>query len=193
MKLTFEFGLKWGCLNENPTGEKRVELPRGSTKRTKHSVQLTTAQFFPLSRSAGIAREAGRGLCRVARASRQRDIRIEVAGSRPAEWSRYLPTRLRSRSDHATLRPKLTYESAVARRIAGLAAPLAFRQPVQQTGRFDPRLAHAKGLRPLAGATAQESTSSRSRWRLACSNIGWQSSGTPSAPRERKRDSNLRT
>ena len=48
MKLTFKFGVKWGYLNENPIGEKRVELPRGSTKRTKHSVQLTAAQFFRL-------------------------------------------------------------------------------------------------------------------------------------------------
>ncbi|HEX8711655.1 MAG TPA: hypothetical protein VF730_07265, partial [Terracidiphilus sp.] len=48
MKLTFKFGVKWGYLNENPLGEKRVELPRGSTKRTKHSVQLTAAEFFRL-------------------------------------------------------------------------------------------------------------------------------------------------
>lgn len=46
MKLTFKFGVKWGYLNENPMGEKRVELPRGSTKRIKHSVQLTAAEFF---------------------------------------------------------------------------------------------------------------------------------------------------
>ena len=46
MKLTFKFGVEWGCLNENPMGEKRVELPRGSTKRIKHSVQLTAAEFF---------------------------------------------------------------------------------------------------------------------------------------------------
>ena len=48
MKLAFKFGVKWGYLNENPMGEKRVELPRGSTKRTTHSVQLTAAQFFRL-------------------------------------------------------------------------------------------------------------------------------------------------
>ncbi|HVH88604.1 MAG TPA: site-specific integrase [Terriglobales bacterium] len=48
MKLTFKFGVKWGYLNENPMGEKRVELPRGSTKRTTHSVQLTAPQFFRL-------------------------------------------------------------------------------------------------------------------------------------------------
>jgi integrase len=48
MKLTFKFGVKWGYLNENPMGEKRVELPRGSTKRTRHSVQLTAAEFFRL-------------------------------------------------------------------------------------------------------------------------------------------------
>ena len=35
MKLAFKFAVKWGYLNENPMGEKRVELPRGSTKRQK--------------------------------------------------------------------------------------------------------------------------------------------------------------
>jgi len=48
MKLTFKFGVKWGYLKENPLGEKRVELPRGSTKRTTHSVQLTAGEFFRL-------------------------------------------------------------------------------------------------------------------------------------------------
>ncbi len=48
MKLTFKFGVKWGYLDQNPIGEKRVELPRGSTKRTTHSVQLTAAEFFRL-------------------------------------------------------------------------------------------------------------------------------------------------
>jgi len=48
MKLTFKFGVKWGYLQENPMGEKRVELPRGSTKRQKHPVQLTAAGFFSL-------------------------------------------------------------------------------------------------------------------------------------------------
>src|ERR1035438_4433303 len=33
---------------ENPMAEKRVELPRGSTKRTKQPVQLTPAWFFLL-------------------------------------------------------------------------------------------------------------------------------------------------
>src|SRR5271167_4798842 len=37
-----------GYLNENPMGEKRVELPRGSTKRQKQPVQLTAAGFFLL-------------------------------------------------------------------------------------------------------------------------------------------------
>jgi integrase len=48
MKLAFKFAIKWGYLNENPMGEKRVELPRGSTKRQKQPVQLTAAQFFLL-------------------------------------------------------------------------------------------------------------------------------------------------
>jgi hypothetical protein len=46
MKLAFKFAVKWGYLNENPMGEKRVELPRGSIKRQKQPVQLTAAGFF---------------------------------------------------------------------------------------------------------------------------------------------------
>lgn len=48
MKLAFKFAVKWGYLNENPMGEKRVELPRGSTKRDKQPIQLTAAGFFAL-------------------------------------------------------------------------------------------------------------------------------------------------
>ena len=48
MKLAFKFAVKWGYLNENPMGEKRVELPRGSTKRQRQPVQLTAAGFFLL-------------------------------------------------------------------------------------------------------------------------------------------------
>jgi len=48
MKLAFKFAVKWGYLNENPMGEKRVELPRGSTKRQKQPVQLSAAGFFLL-------------------------------------------------------------------------------------------------------------------------------------------------
>jgi integrase len=40
-----EFAVKWGYLEQNPMAEKRVELPRGSTKRCKRPVQLTAAQF----------------------------------------------------------------------------------------------------------------------------------------------------
>src|SRR5262249_6641104 len=48
MKLAFKSGVKWGYLRENPMAAKRVELPRGSTKRTKQPVQLTPAWFFLL-------------------------------------------------------------------------------------------------------------------------------------------------
>lgn len=53
MKLVFKFAVKWGYLNENPMGEKRVELPRGSTKRQKQPVQLTAAEFFLLLNRLG--------------------------------------------------------------------------------------------------------------------------------------------
>jgi integrase len=48
MRLTFKYGVKWGYLNQNPMAEKRVELPRGSTKRQKNPVQITAAEFFAL-------------------------------------------------------------------------------------------------------------------------------------------------
>ena len=48
MKLAFKFGVKWGYLNQNPLAEKRVELPRGSTKRAREPVQLTAIGFFSL-------------------------------------------------------------------------------------------------------------------------------------------------
>jgi integrase len=48
MKLVFKFGVKWGYLEYNPMAEKRVELPRGSTKRLKRAIQLTAAQFLYL-------------------------------------------------------------------------------------------------------------------------------------------------
>jgi integrase len=54
MKLAFKFGVKWGYLAENPMAEKRVELPRGSTKRMKEPVQLTPAQFFSLLTRLGL-------------------------------------------------------------------------------------------------------------------------------------------
>jgi integrase len=53
MKLAFKFAVKGGYLSENPMGEKRVELPRGSTKRQKQPVQLTAAGFFLLLRHLG--------------------------------------------------------------------------------------------------------------------------------------------
>jgi integrase len=48
MKLVFKFGVKWGHLEQNPLSDKRVELPRGSTKRAKKPVQLSPSQFFTL-------------------------------------------------------------------------------------------------------------------------------------------------
>jgi integrase len=54
MRLAFKFAVKWGYLGENPMAEKRVELPRGSTKRIKEPVQLTPAQFFLLLARLGL-------------------------------------------------------------------------------------------------------------------------------------------
>jgi len=54
MRLTFKFAVKWGYLNENPMSEKRVELPRGSTKRSKQPIQLTAYGFFVLLSKLGL-------------------------------------------------------------------------------------------------------------------------------------------
>jgi Phage integrase family len=54
MKLTFKFAVKWGYIAENPLGEKRVELPRGSTKRSKQPVQLTVTDSFSLLARLGL-------------------------------------------------------------------------------------------------------------------------------------------
>ena len=54
MKLTFKFAVKWGYISQNPLGEKRVELPRGSTKRSKQPVQLTVTGFFSLLARLGL-------------------------------------------------------------------------------------------------------------------------------------------
>jgi integrase len=54
MKLAFKFAVKWGYLRENPMAEKRVELPRGSTKRSKQPVQLTAVGFFSLLAKLGL-------------------------------------------------------------------------------------------------------------------------------------------
>lgn len=54
MKLAFKFSVKWGYLAENPMAEKRIELPRGSTKRLKQPVQLTPGGFFSLLARLGL-------------------------------------------------------------------------------------------------------------------------------------------
>lgn len=54
MRLAFKFGVKWGYISENPMAEKRVELPRGSTKRSKQPVQVTAAEFFRLMSRLGL-------------------------------------------------------------------------------------------------------------------------------------------
>src|SRR6516165_11922702 len=101
MKLAFKFAVKWGYLNENPMGEKRVELPRGSTKRQKQPVQLTAAGFFLLLGHLGGLRETGSSLCGLARAAHQRGFRAEVAGPGPGCWRRNLSAGLRPGARHA--------------------------------------------------------------------------------------------
>ena len=57
MKLLFKYAVKWGYLGRSPMGnkyEKLVELPRGSTKRTKKIVQLGPAQFLQLLPRLGL-------------------------------------------------------------------------------------------------------------------------------------------
>jgi len=49
MQQVFKFGVKWGYLNFNPSSDKRIELPRGSTKRLKPITQISPAQFLLLT------------------------------------------------------------------------------------------------------------------------------------------------
>jgi integrase len=48
MRQVFKFGVKWGYLTFNPFSEKRVELPRGCTKRLKTPTQISPKQFLTL-------------------------------------------------------------------------------------------------------------------------------------------------
>src|SRR5581483_5147133 len=112
---------------------------------------------LPLARSAGLAREVGGGLRGMAGAACERDIRIAVAGFGPEERNRFFPTWIRSGSDHTTQDGSLAHEPADARRIGGLATPVAVRHSVQQSGRLGFRLAlHERQASVLAGATAEE-------------------------------------
>jgi integrase len=66
MKLTFKFGVKWGYLNENPMGEPRVELPARLNQADQTLGAVDRSGILSSARSAGISREAGSGLCRIA-------------------------------------------------------------------------------------------------------------------------------
>lgn len=48
MAQAFKYGVKLGYLNFNPLSEKRIDLPRGSSKRLKQPSQLTPRQLFSL-------------------------------------------------------------------------------------------------------------------------------------------------
>ena len=48
MKLLFKYAMKWGYISRNPMADKRVELPRGSTRRMRPLAQLTPAQYLTL-------------------------------------------------------------------------------------------------------------------------------------------------
>jgi integrase len=48
MRQVGKFGQKWGHLKFNPMADKRIELPRGSTKRQKPPTQISPEQFLRL-------------------------------------------------------------------------------------------------------------------------------------------------
>src|SRR5690242_3628403 len=103
----------------------------------------------------------------MARSPRERDIWLEVAGSRLAEWSRFISAGLRSGSDHSTENRSITYKLANPKRVVGFAAPVAFHHSLQQSGRLGLRLVIYEGSTSiLACATAQEAhqTGCASRW-----------------------------
>jgi hypothetical protein len=84
MKLSFSNSARsWATSTKNPTGEKRVELPRGSTKRDETPSPADRSRILPLAGSAGIPPRSwpwflldGLGLASA-------DIRTAVAGPRP--------------------------------------------------------------------------------------------------------------
>ena len=157
MKLAFKFAVKWGYLNENPMGEKRVELPRGSTKRQKQPVQLSAAGFFLLLGHLGGLRETGSSLCGLARAAHQRGFRAEVAGPGPGCWRRNLSAGLRPGARHAAQDRGVTYQSADTGRRVGVAAPVALCHDSWCSWRLGLCLALYQGQAAiLAGANDEE-------------------------------------
>src|SRR5262249_6983933 len=144
-------------LEREPHGTKACR----TCTRLNQTGQTTSAAYrgriFSPARSAGHSREVGSGLRRMAGASCQRDLWIEVAGPRSEEWSRFISARLRSGSNHSTENRSLAYQHADTGRVVEVAAPVAFNDSVQQTGRVDLRLTlHEGPASVLAGTTSQE-------------------------------------
>ena len=54
LRVVFKFGVKWGYLSFNPFSDKRIQPPRGCTKRSKKPVQLSPAQFLLLMSNLAI-------------------------------------------------------------------------------------------------------------------------------------------
>jgi integrase len=57
MRLLFKWATKWGYINRNPMADKRVELPRGPTKRCKPPRSLSPLEFDQLRRLFTTPRE----------------------------------------------------------------------------------------------------------------------------------------
>lgn len=59
MRVLFKYGLKWGYLKFHPFSDKRVQAPKGCTKRLKPPVQLKPEQFLLLISNLELREELG--------------------------------------------------------------------------------------------------------------------------------------
>ena len=78
LKAIFKYSVKWGCLARSPMGNrdlKRVELPRGSTRRAKQPRSLTPAEFLDLVSRYGVMEQAAIATVGWLVLSRQRGFR----------------------------------------------------------------------------------------------------------------------
>jgi hypothetical protein len=148
-----------GYLRENPMAEKRVELPRGSTKRTKQAVQLINACLvLPAPHEVAVAGKIGSGILGLARSSHQRGLRSQAAGFGLGRRHGHFSTRFRPGPYHIVENRGLANESAASGRRARPAAPMAVDHSPSNAKRLCVRLAvYQRRTSILACPTAQDS------------------------------------
>ena len=176
MKLAFKFAVKWGYLNENPMGEKRVELPRGSTKRQKQPVQLTAAQFFLLLTRLGPCEKVAVAFAGWLgpRISEAFGLKWQDLDLRPGRG--LISPRLRPGSHHAAQDRGVTHESAYARKrcwsCCASGAPSAIHRAPDDWVFASP---YTKGKRPFWPAQLLKAHIKPIALAAGLPNIGWHS------------------